>query len=165
VFDAAFSPDGKRVVTASSDGSARVWDANSGANLVALTGHTARVSSAEFSPDGRRVLTSSVDGTARLWDLVANRQLALLKTHTNWVNQAKLSPDGKRVVTASEDGTARVWLIDWESLLERLAQRTTACLAPADRERYLGQTRQLANEAFEQCERKFGRVASDAKPR
>jgi WD40 repeat protein len=59
-----FSPDGQRILTASSDQTARVWDL-SGKELATLRGHTAGVRSAVFSPDGQRILTASSDGTAR----------------------------------------------------------------------------------------------------
>ena len=59
---------GGRVVTASYDGTARIWDASSGQELLPLTGHTAGVWSAAFSPDGGRVVTASWDGTAHIWD-------------------------------------------------------------------------------------------------
>ena len=70
VVTAAFSPDGKRAVTAgSSDMTARIWDADSGHELFALRGHADVVDSAEFSSDGTRVLTTgSGDKTARIWD-------------------------------------------------------------------------------------------------
>ena len=68
VNSAAFSPDGKRVVTASDDSTARVWDAATGQPLASPQGHTAWVNSAAFSPDGKRVVTASVDNTARVWD-------------------------------------------------------------------------------------------------
>ena len=68
VNSAAFSSDGSRVVTASDDKIARVWDAKTGAVLATLSGHTDRVISAAFSPDGSRIVTASQDGTARLWD-------------------------------------------------------------------------------------------------
>ena len=64
---AAFSPDGSRVVTASSDHTAWVWDAKIGAALATLSGHTDVVYSAVFSPDGSRVVTASVDQTAHIW--------------------------------------------------------------------------------------------------
>ena len=69
VNSAAFSPDGTRVVTASDDKTARVWDAKTGAALATLSGHTNAVLSAAFSPDGTRVVTVSEDKTARIWQL------------------------------------------------------------------------------------------------
>jgi WD40 repeat protein len=68
---AAFSPDGRLVVTASHDKTARIWDAETGAQLAVLAEHTKEVDTAEFSPDGRQILTSSFDGTAKVWDAPA----------------------------------------------------------------------------------------------
>ena len=67
VISAAFSPDGKRIVTASWDQTARIWNANTGELIHTLAGHTAWVGSAAFSPDGNRIVTASADGTARIW--------------------------------------------------------------------------------------------------
>jgi hypothetical protein len=69
LFSAAFSPDGSRIVTASSDQTARVWDAKTGAILATLSGHNGWVNSAAFGPDGSRVVTASLDRTARIWQL------------------------------------------------------------------------------------------------
>ena len=71
---AEFSPDGARVVTASSDRTARVWDAATGATLMTLRGHTARVFCCAFSPDGARVVTGSLGGTAWVWDVRASQR-------------------------------------------------------------------------------------------
>ncbi|HVS28919.1 MAG TPA: TIR domain-containing protein, partial [Solirubrobacteraceae bacterium] len=70
---AAFSPDGSRIVTASSDRTARAWNARTGRQETILRGHAALVESAAFSPDGSRVVTASVDGTARIWDARTGR--------------------------------------------------------------------------------------------
>ncbi|MBX0331371.1 hypothetical protein K2Z83_27340 [Oscillochloris sp. ZM17-4] len=64
VTSAVFSPDGRRILTASYDNTARLWGA-AGQPLATLSGHTGTVTSAVFSPDGRRILTASDDGTAR----------------------------------------------------------------------------------------------------
>ncbi len=111
VLSAAFSPDGKRVVTASYDQTARLWDASTGKSLAVLSGHQGLVWSAAFSPDGKRVVTASDDKTARLWDVASRRPLAELKGHERRVVSAAFSPDGKLVVTASHDKTARLWVV------------------------------------------------------
>ena len=109
VSGAVFSPDGSRVVTASYDNTARLWDAKTGVALATLSGHTDRVNSAVFSPDGSRVVTASADNTARLWDARTGAALATLSGHTAAVMSAMFSPDGSRVATASRDKTARLW--------------------------------------------------------
>jgi WD40 repeat protein/serine/threonine protein kinase len=109
VFTAVFSPDGHRILTASGDNRARVWDAGTGATLVTFAGHEDKVVSAAFSPDGARVVTASCDNTARVWDAGAGTTVSRLVGHTGCVLAAAFSPDGARVVTASEDMTARVW--------------------------------------------------------
>ena len=67
VWIAAFSPDGTRVVTASEDGTARIWRIDGGAEPLVLKGHSRSVNTAKFSSDGTRVVTASLDGTARIW--------------------------------------------------------------------------------------------------
>jgi hypothetical protein len=110
VSSAVFSPDGKRIVTASWDKTARLWDATTGKPVGSLTGHASGVSSAAFSPDGRRIVTASDDNTARLWDATTGKLIGgPLEGHTNRVRSAVFSPDGKRIVTASWDKTARLW--------------------------------------------------------
>jgi WD40 repeat protein len=109
IYAAAFSPDGKRIVTASVDHSARVWDAVTGHLLATLTGHAGPVNDAAFSRDGKRIVTASEDGTARVWDAVTGRLLATLSAPNVEVRKASFSPDGRRIVTASSDRSARVW--------------------------------------------------------
>ena len=109
VFTAAFSLDGTRIVTASGDGTARVWGAASGAEIVTLRGHESYVRSAAFSQDGTRIVTASSDGTARIWDAASGAEIAVLRGHEDTVLTATFSPDGSRIVTASLDRTARVW--------------------------------------------------------
>lgn len=119
VNSAAFSLDGGRVVTASADKTARVWNAHTGQLLAILRGHTGEVKSAEFSINGQRIVTASDDKTARMWDAVSGSELAVLY-HNDVVSSAVFSPDGQRIVTASHDRTARVWNIKSGQLLNTL---------------------------------------------
>jgi WD40 repeat protein len=115
VLSASFSPDGSRVVTASADKTAKVWDAKTGAEVLSLKGHGNGLSSASFSPDGSRVVTASDDGTLKLWDATRGSVIRDFEGHNNdrprvveiW--SASFSPDGSRVVTGFGNGTATVW--------------------------------------------------------
>jgi WD40 repeat protein len=106
---AAFSPDGKRVVTASFDGTARTWDADSGQPLLTLAGHMGIVWDAAFSPDGKRIVTAGADGLAIVWDANSGQRLQTLAGHKGMVLSAVFSPDGTRIATAGQDHTAQVW--------------------------------------------------------
>jgi WD40 repeat protein len=67
VRSAAWSPDGRFLASGSEDGAVRIWDAETGALLRTLAGHTDWVLSAAWSPDGRFLASASSDGTVRIW--------------------------------------------------------------------------------------------------
>jgi WD40 repeat protein len=106
---ASFSPDGRRIVTASNDKTARVWDAESGRPVGEPMHHEDVVNVASFSPDGRRVVTVSDDHTARVWESESGNPLGEPMRHEGKVEWARFSPDERRIVTASNDKTAQVW--------------------------------------------------------
>ena len=68
VLAASFNPDGKWIVTASMDKTARVWDALTGKALGEPMCHEGWVEDASFSPDDKWIVTASDDNTARIWD-------------------------------------------------------------------------------------------------
>ncbi len=75
VGDIAFSPNGERIVSASSDERGLVWDARSGRRISELKGHGLRILTAEFTSDGSRVLTTSKDNKAKIWDVLTGREV------------------------------------------------------------------------------------------
>jgi WD40 repeat protein len=108
LWQAAFSPDSKFLVTAARDPVPRVWDAATGKQLSELHGHTGAVWTAVFSPNGGRILTGSADHTARIWDAATGRSLFELRDHTSDVRNATFSPDGRLALTTG-GSTARLW--------------------------------------------------------
>jgi len=103
----AWSPDGTRLATASSDG-VRLWDPTTGHQLATLTGHTDGVRAVAWSPDGTRLATAGDDRQVRLWDLTTGDHLTTLTGHTGGVRAVAWSPDGTRLATAG-DGEVRLW--------------------------------------------------------
>ncbi|HYO65194.1 MAG TPA: hypothetical protein VEU33_03850, partial [Archangium sp.] len=93
-LSATYSPDGRLIVTASEDGTARVWTPGRVDPLTELRGHTGSVLSAAFSRDGRLIVTASEDGTARVWNADDARARVVL-AHRETVFSAAFSPDGR----------------------------------------------------------------------
>jgi hypothetical protein len=110
VRSATFSPDGSRIVTASDDSTARIWDAASGKEIAVLRGHKGRLQSAAFSLDGSRIITASDDSTAGIWDAESGKEITVLREeeHMRFRVSAAFSPSGARAITVSGDG-ANIW--------------------------------------------------------
>ncbi|HAS44079.1 MAG TPA: hypothetical protein DCS93_26615 [Microscillaceae bacterium] len=107
VFSVSFSPDSKYLVSASADGTAKIWD-NRGNLLRSLDGHSQAVTQAKFSSNGKYIITASNDKTARLWSL-DGKVLANLTGHQGKIISVDFSENGQRILTASEDNTVKLW--------------------------------------------------------
>src|SRR5438132_14128246 len=105
----AVTPDGRRAVSASEDGTLRVWDLESAQNaghwgleLRALEGHE-QVNSVAVTPDGRRAVSASEDHTLRVWALESGQVLRTLAGHTGAIKAVADTSDGRRAVAAGSD--------------------------------------------------------------
>jgi len=121
VYHASFDTSGARILTASWDKTAKLWETRSG-NLIATFAHNAAVNTAKLSPDGTRVVTASADKTAKIWDAGSGRLLSSFD-HQDSVTDATFSPDGAEIATASADKTVKVWDVSSGKLIATLAHQ------------------------------------------
>ncbi len=121
VYNATFSPQGDRILTASLDKTARVWRTD-GRPLSVLMGHQDRIYRAEFSPDGDWLLTASRDGSIRLWRapgdtlpvgaaVSVQQEFLPLRASLGGVAAAAFSPDGHYIAGAYWENAAMLWRI------------------------------------------------------
>jgi WD40 repeat protein len=108
VWDVLVTPDGRRIVSASNDRTAKVWDAFSGAELFTLKGHKAFVCSLSIASDSYRLATGAMDGEVIIWSLRNAEQLAAFNHGSDDV-KVSWRPDGNGLVTGGADGYLRLW--------------------------------------------------------
>ena len=126
VIDAAFSQDGKRILTASVDGALGLWRLlQEGTDykverIAMLRGHERDVVSARFSQDGEWIISASKDHTARLWQASEGQSFADSLSHPQDLRHFAFSPDGERVLTASKGGLVRMWDAATQAVLNEM---------------------------------------------
>ena len=131
----AITGDARRVVSASEDGTLKVWDLESGRALATLEGHASMIRGCAVTADGQRVVSATDAGTLKVWDVAARRVIHTLKGHIGAVNACAVTADGRRAVSASDDRTLKVWDLDAGRLLLTLqghAGWVRACAVTAD---------------------------------
>jgi WD40 repeat protein len=136
IQDVAFLGD-DRVVTASGDGTAKVWDLETREETMGLRGHTGPVNNVAASPDCTLIATAGFDGVAKLWDAETGDELMTFFGHDRIVHTVAFSPDGRFLATASGDGTVMLRLVRIDELRALAAERVTRELTDAECERYL----------------------------
>jgi WD40 repeat protein/serine/threonine protein kinase len=105
----AFSCDRSLMATSSDDDTAKVWDLETGVELITLVGHNGDVTEVDFHPSGMYVATASMDQTTKIWDLSTGEAIMSLFGHTEPVLDASFNIDGTLLATAGADGTAILW--------------------------------------------------------
>lgn len=143
---ARLAPDGKRVATASSDGTARIWDSMTSIESAPPLEHAGRVNWIEFSPDGRWIATGSSDQSARVWNAETGQPLCESLLHAESVTHVHFSTDGRSLLTRTRRSISVFDLTDfkvrWQQtkptgqivLAKFLADGDQVCSAIADKD-------------------------------
>src|SRR5204862_29931 len=103
VLCVAYSPNGKRLASASQDGTVKVWDVETRRELRTYTGHTEMVRAVAFSPDGKLIASAGGDKDIRLWEADTGKDIRPLKGHTEFVTGIAFSPDGTHLASGGAD--------------------------------------------------------------
>lgn len=111
INEAAFSPDGRMIASASFDKSVRIWDGITGKFIATLRGHVQRVYLVSWSADSRLLCSCSADSTLKVWDVKAKDRKLLfdLPGHADQVLALDWSPDGQRVASGGKDKVLKMW--------------------------------------------------------
>ena len=104
VLALAFSQDGERFLSASTDQTIVLWDVASGEAIRTFNGHTDAVNSVAFTPDESQIISGSADGTLILWDVASGEALRTFSEHSAGVTKVAVSPDGQLAYSAAQDG-------------------------------------------------------------
>jgi eukaryotic-like serine/threonine-protein kinase len=145
---AAFSRDGKTILTGSLDKTVRLWDAVTGQPRGSLMELEVPIWAVAFSPDGKTILTGSRNGTAQLWDAVLGQRRGKPMEHPDEVLAVAFSPDGETILTGCRDRISRLWDTATGKLRAQTALLQAAILAvafsPDGRTLLTGSTNQTA---------------------
>lgn len=128
VLSTKYSLNGKYIVTASEDHTAKIWDSNLVNCLKVLHGHNWFVLSASYSPDDHYVATASWDGTVKIWDLKNGLCTQTLQIFEE-INDVSYSPNGHHIVTAPLEGAAKIWDITTGTCLQTLKEPTNSIVS------------------------------------
>lgn len=111
IFSVDVSPNGKLLATASSDGTASLWDYPSGKLVRRLVGHQRDVNQAIFSPNGELLATSGDDGTLRLWEVATGVCRWTVQAHSDEAGCLAFHPDGSTLISGGRDHRVVTWRV------------------------------------------------------
>lgn len=106
-----YSPDGKKLLTASDDGTIKEWLTATGKLLQTFSGHDDKVVSAWYSPDGQKIVSASYDTFVKEWSVATGTELASYEHPHSKVNNAVYAPDGTKILSCADDRLIREWNI------------------------------------------------------
>ncbi|MFK7768712.1 MAG: protein kinase [Mariniblastus sp.] len=109
IWDLDFSPDGSRMVSASSDKTFKVWDTSDWSIIETVNAHEQIMGSICYSPDGTKVLSGSDDRTVKLWDAKSFELIRTFEGHSDSIWRARFSPCGKTIASSSYTGEVILW--------------------------------------------------------
>lgn len=121
------TPDGKYIVSGSSDESIKLWEISSGKEIRTFTGHKGRVNSVAVTPDGKHIVSGSSDRSIKLWEISSGKEIQTFTEGRGRVHSVFISRDGKYIVSLNvkyyQEGTPESYAIVWDIKRGELVRR------------------------------------------
>ncbi|MBK8024484.1 MAG: hypothetical protein IPK19_24415 [Chloroflexi bacterium] len=142
LMHASFAPDGRSFATASTEGFATIWDAETGDMRLRLA-HPNVIFSTHFSPNGQFLLTACWDGMVRLWDIATGELVRIWDTGLGEISSAEFSPD-RQFIVAANGGTGtkmrqpfiHIWRVNLDAVIAAYCVRNPLDLTDDERAQY-----------------------------
>jgi WD40 repeat protein len=150
---AAFSPTADRIVVVPLEpegSSLKVFSLHDPTHPATLRGHSGGILHAEFSRAGDKLISAGLDNTIRIWFLDRGAPPLVLGGR-NHLRTFEQSPDGDFLLASYLDNSARLILVGWRKALDGARRSTRECLAPDDRQMYLGESLEVASAGAKRC--------------
>jgi len=108
----ALTPEGDRVISASSDSTIKIWDRSTSECIQTLNEHSNEVNTLALTPNGDRIISGSSDATIKIWNTDTGECQQTLTGHSDAINSVALNTSGDRLVSGSKDQTIKIWNVD-----------------------------------------------------
>ena len=139
VNSVAFSPNGRSLVSASSDRSVRIWNTRDGSSKVLpITGQPEYFFSVAFSPDGRHIAAGNFDNSLWMWDSRTHTLVARWEGHTSDVRSTGFTPDGKGLMSGGSDNTIKYWDVSSLGIRQGVSTRAADAGGVLEVRRFVG---------------------------
>ena len=117
VYCVKFTPDNQTLISASGDHTIKLWNAQTGKEILTLEGHVRAVMSLAISSSGKILASGSADHTIKLWDLNTGQLIQTLEGHNNSILSLTISANGKILASGSADHTIKLWDLNTGQLI------------------------------------------------
>jgi WD40 repeat protein/serine/threonine protein kinase len=124
IWDVAFSPDSKEVLSTSKDGTMRLWNVATGKMIRRFEAHK-RNWCVAFSPNGHEAVSGGVEAVVHVWNVATGKEVRTLAGHEGPIRSVAYSPDGRQVLSGSIDKTMRLWDVESGQLLAEFPRQLT----------------------------------------
>jgi len=135
VLSVCWSPDGKKIVTGDDDGHLKIFDVETGEELINILAHADGVTSVDFSSDGKTIVSGagafpmaspldSYDNTVKLWNASSGELICTFEGHTDGITSVSFSSDGKKILSGSRDDTIKIWDVESHDCLKTFENHT-----------------------------------------